>query len=573
MDIKIGKFYKVFIIIFGLFGLLNAEQRLELRVVNRSNDSDVTTLSAGIPYTLEIKAEGAQDLYKCTIPGLENFHSEFCGASHLNLMSHITTVHSYVIRADKVGDFTIGPVKLVTKQGITITSNSLQLKVVEQQTKNDLFVELIFDKVSVVVGQKIDGVIRINSCVNFQLLDLQIPCLDKELGVVSRSQNHVQATRVIDGKNYSTIEFPITALFKKSGKFTLPKIGALCRVPNQKQQKFWGFGFSMHGSQDLWFYTKDLITLDVAALPPAPTNAHILGVGLFESVKLQCKQKKATRGEGVVAVLEIVGKEGVDDVIAPPLNLPSGLKYYDSKTACEKLSNGSYKKSCEYIIQATQELIFEIEPQVYHYFDIQAREFKMIKTKSISLEINGGKEISTKPFDYNEEVDTIQHEIEEKIAGLKTDGPLVYSPERFLSLPWFIFWILFIIFPFFILGLRNYRRTLGSEYWLIQKRKNAFKYTRKKLEQLKKNNNYAQLYDIFNQLFKDRCQLMSAQVTAQAIEERLKGAGFIGESLEQWNRFFLQLAELAYVQKSNKAVPEDLFNRALMWVNQLEEKL
>ncbi len=108
----------------------------------------------------------------------------------------------------------------------------------------------------------------------------------------------------------------------------------------------------------------------------------------------------------------------------------------------------------------------------------------------------------------------------------------------------------------------------------MQRKKNAFKYTRKKLDTLKKNNNYILLYDTFNQLFKDRCQLLPSQVTAEIIESRLKNAGFVHESVEQWNRFFLQLAELAYSKQGvTSRIPDDLFKRASMWINQLEEKL
>ncbi len=572
MDIKIGNYRKIIGIVFGFFGLLDAAPRLELRVVNRTNDTAVTTLSLGHPYTLEIKAEGAQDLYKCTIPGLENFHSEFCGASHLNLMSHITTVHSYVIRADKLGTFSLGPVQLVTKNGVTLTSNALTIKV-EQQEQSDIIVELIVAKKSIVVGQRITGVLRINSCINSQLLDVKIPPLDPEVGEFVQLPNHTQTTQIIDGKNYACYEIPVTLLVKKTGKLIIPKIGVLCRVQSQKQQRLWGFGFSMHGSQDTWFYTNDPMEIEVAALPLSPTKDHLLGVGLFDSISLRCKQKSAMRGEGIVAILDIIGKEGLDDVLPPPLSLPAGLKYYDSKASVEKLSNGLYKKSCEYIIQATQDSNFEISSQVYNFFDPYVRTYKQLKTNPVHLEINGGKE-NNKIYDQQNENDpSIELFDNEKIGPLKTDGPWTYTSERSIPLGWFFFYLLIIIGGTLFVGIKNYLQSLGSDYWLAQKRKNAFKFTRRKLAQLKKHNNYVQLYDVFSQLFRDRCQLLPAQVTAQTIEERLKDAGFVRESLEQWNRFFLQLAELAYSRQAITQVPDDLFKRALMWINQLEEKL
>lgn len=573
MNTKIGNFAKIVFFCSGFFSLLTASQRLELRVINKSSGSSVSTLSLGVPYTLELKVEGAHDLYKCTIPGLENFHSEFCGASHLNLMSHITTVHSYVIRADTLGDFTLGPVTLVTKQGTTLTSNVLRLNV-EKQSQSDVIIELIFDKKSIVAGQKIGGLLRINSSVSCQPLNISLPPIPSDIGELKQQGNTIQGTRVIDGKNYTCFDVPLTLIFKKAGNYSFSKAGVLCRVPHKKSQRLWGFGPSMHGAQDLWFYSTESIVIEVAPLPALPSNQHLLGIGLFNSVSLTCKQKAATRGEGVVAVLDIIGKEGVEDVASPPLDLPVGLKYYESKISFDALPSGLYKKSCEYIIQATQDRNFEIYPQVYTVFDTASMSYKQLKTNGLQLVIIGGRE-RFDDFDLQKEQDLPEELIiDEKIAPIKNDGPWVYSAERVLSLRSFFLLIALISAITIFFSARKYRQNLGSDYWRVQRKKNAFVSTRKKLAQLKKNNNNALLYDTFNQLFKDRCQLLSAEVTADVIEERLKKAGFVQESVEQWNRFFLQLAELAYSQQEVCArVPDDLFKRASMWINQLEEKL
>ena len=110
--------------------------------LNKNNNKPVTHLALGVPYTLEIYAEGNQDLYNCKIPGIENFYSEFCGASHINLMSHVTTVHNYVLRADKSGTFNLGPIQIVTQEGKTLLSNSINISLLN---KNDKLMLLLND--------------------------------------------------------------------------------------------------------------------------------------------------------------------------------------------------------------------------------------------------------------------------------------------------------------------------------------------------------------------------------------------------------------------------------------------
>jgi len=573
MDIKIGNSIKLLFFCVSFFVTLDAADRLELRVVTRTNDTAVTTMALGVPYTLELKVEGMHDLHNCTIAGLENFHSEFFGASQISWMANSSIVHSYVIRADTVGDFTLGPATLVTKTGTVLSSNVLSLKV-EQQQQSDVIVELLLNQKSVVVGQKATGKLCIHTCVNSQLINLQTPSMDQELGTFAQLPDHVQTTRTIEGKNYNSYEIPITVLFKKPGRFSLPKVGALCRVQNQKKQHSFPFGFSMYGAQDIWFYSAQPVVLEVEALPPLSSTNHFLGIGLFDSVALMCKQKSATQGEGIVVLLDIIGREGVDDLQPPPLDLPDGLKYYESKSTFEKLSNGSYKKSCEYIIQATRDHTFEVNPQRYSYFDTASRTYKHLTTNSFKLEITGGKK-RFQEHDLPKQLDLHNDLInDEKIASIKTDGPWFYTPERALSTRWFLLCVGLIVCAMVLGYIRKYRSGLTSDYWMQKRKRDAFNATRKTVAQLKKQNNYSQLYDTFNQLFKDRCQLLPAEVTADIIEDRLKKAGFVRESVEQWNRFFLQLAELAYCkQGAFSRVPEDLFKRASMWINQLEEKL
>lgn len=568
MDKKIGRYS--FLLIMSIVSLSFGQQELTLRVLEKNNNKPVTHLALGVPYTLEVNAEGNQDLYKTTIPGIENFYNEFCGASHINLMSHVTTVHNYVLRADKIGTFTLGPVQVINNQGVTVRSNALTLHV-EEQRQTDVIVEMVFDKTTGVVGQRMWGKIRFCTCIELQLLHFQLPAIDPKIGQCVQGGQPQQSSTTINGKKYDCYEFPIELTLKQPGRYSLPKIGACCKVTTKKQHSMWGFNFPMQGSQEQWFYSESPLIVQIDALPPCSHNVD--GIGQFETARISVDHTKASLGEGIVLTLYIEGKEGVHDFKHPELHMPEGLKYYESKSDIEAVQNGGYKKSCEYIVQGTQAGKWDIPSQTIIVFDINTHKYKKLRTNSVTVTINGGfaQQPSTHDTTRDQRIPDFN---DQELHGLQEHGSWQYTPERAVPFVWFLLFCLFIFAGALYIFIKKYTKDRGPEYALYKRRRYAFKQIRKRLLIIKKSDNIAQLYDIFTNLFAERCQISVAELSSDRIEQILKNAGFLAEAIDQWNRFFHQLSEYAFFKsKKDQIVSHDVFNRAQMWVNQLEEKL
>jgi hypothetical protein len=567
MDKRIGNYIFWAIIFFCI--PLKGNHRLQLRVLNKKNDQPVTKLALGVPYTLELKAEGNQDLYKVSIPGLEDFHSEFCGASHMNLMSHVTTVHTYVLRADKLGTFTLGPVELVTSQG-TVVSNTLAL-IIEQQEQSDVIVHMAFDTSTFVVGQRVQGRIRVHLSQGMQLINLQLPALDQKIGQCTQQGQHQQSRRILNGKTYECFEFPLDFIFNQSGCYSLPKIGACCRIPVKNQHSSWGFSFLQQSFQDQWFYSTEDTIIQIDPLPAYPDPVD--GVGVFSTFSMAVDHTKARIGEGIVLTLQLEGKDGIQDAKQPQLTIPAGLKYYESKTSLEPLNHGSFKKSFEYIVQGLQSGTWEIPAQTFTFFDTKAHSYKTLKTQHKIVTINESAMNYQHQPQSSDEQETVFVD-ENALCPINNDGPWTFSPERSLSWIWFFLILIIPCCTICYLIIKNYIQQLDPEYWLQRRKKYAFKQIRKRLIKIKKSNNVVQLYEVFTQLFVDRCQISCAEMNAEYIEKILKNAGFLAETIDQWNRFFHQLAEYAFFKPTfEQTVVYDLLNRAQIWINQLEEKL
>ena len=571
MDKRIGKFN--FLLALALFGFItiDAQQELQLRVINKNNDKPITKLAIGVPYRLEIQAEGIQDLYKIIIPGLENFHSDFCSASRNNINSHLTTVHEYVLRADKVGSFTLGPVQLVNAQGITLRSNTLVLDV-EYQEQADVIVEMIFDKTSIIAGQKVLGKIRFCTCTQLQLINLQPPTLEAEYGTFSDLGQPQQSSATINGKKYECYEFPIDLMLKKPGQYTMPKIGAYCRVPIRSNRSSGLFSVQMHNFEDRWYYATESVVMQVNALPPC--SSPVDGIGCFDSFVAHIDHAKARMGEGMVLTLILEGKEGIQDCKQPALKIPEGLKYYESKSNVEALSGGRHKKTFEYIVQGIQEGLWQIPAQLFTFFNTEINSYVTLKTKPLSITIGAGIP-SYVPV--NNLIDDVINDLaftDQEIYTINDDGPWHFTAERLMGILWFLIALIIPCIVLCFMLIKNYINGLQPEYWLQKRKKYAFKQTRKKLITIKKNNNFVQLYETFIQFFVDRCEIPLTEMNADRIEQILKNAGFVTETIDQWNRFFHQIAEYAFFkQVHDQTMSHDLLNRAQIWVNQLEEKL
>lgn len=572
MDKRIGNYSFFLAVSLVVFISLEAQQGLQLRVVGKNHDKAVTKLTLGVPYTLEIQAEGNQDLYAITVPGLENFHCEFCGASHMSLMSQVTTVHNYILRADKLGNFILGPVKIITPQGTVIVSNTLSLNVVEQE-QSDVIVEMLVDKTHLVAGQKIGGKVRFCRSIELQLLNLQLPSIDAKQGQCSQIGQPVQSKITREGKEYDCYEFPIELTFNQPGSYALPKIGACCRVPVKKQRSAWGFNVAVQSYQDQWFYATEAIILHVDPLPSYPYPVD--GIGLFDSVTMSIDHSEARIGEGIVLRLTIEGKEGVHEAKQPKLTIPEGLKYYESKSLVEPSQRGGHKKICEYIVQGLQGGKWEIPAQVFTFFDTKSKSYKTLKSQPLVVTIKGNAQLPVNTGTvHTAKNDSDSSFIDNDIITITSDGPWFFSSERSLSALWFLLTILLPCFIACYLLIKKYIVALTPDYWINKRKKYAFKLTRKKLNKIKRNNNSIELYDVFTQLFADRCQISLSEMNADRIEQLLKNAGFVAETIDQWNRFFHQLAEYAFFkQPFNQTVSHDLLNRAQIWINQLEEKL
>ncbi len=567
---KIGKIFFLITVFFA-----NVFARTDVLTLNVTdmNGHSVQELMRGVSYLLEIKADGNQDLHKLVIPGLNALHHEFRGASRLTMMSKVTTQHTYVIRADTIGTYVIGPAHMIGERRTTRKSNVLSFSVVQEQ-QQDVIVQLSTSVDRAVIGEKIVVRVRLNTRVPTELMSIEQPKLDPSMGSLSELKQIDRGTVTIDNVMYEYAEWHAELTLNKVGTLIIPPFRAQCKLLNKQERSQDFFSAMLHrlgaGSPPQNYFSNDLSLV----IDPLPYHAGILdAIGVFSHFSATLNQQKAHVGEGMVLTLMLEGKTNLDEIKAPHLVIQDGLKYYESKMINHQNGVAHYKKSFEYIVQGMKPGSYEIPEQVFTFFNTETKVFEMLKTKPLPIIITPNQLIKNEQIIKPDGPVVIDFD-EDDIFPLQVTGSWLLKKERSLSWFWFLLAtllpLLYCCYYFAGMYISEYRN-IHKQYLT---KKYAFKHAKKQL----KNNNKTtmisfSLYDIFMNLFADRLQLSLSDLTAEVIEAKLNHVGFSHDVIEQWRRFFHKLEEAAFMPKNKTKIDAELVKRAEIWLKQLEEKL
>lgn len=567
---KIGKLFLLTFFFSNVFLCAHSDV-LKINITDMHGQS-VQELTRGVSYMLEIKAEGNYDLHKITIPGLNAFNHEFRGATRFNMMSKVSTQHSYVIRADTIGRYELGPAQLVSERGVVIHSNTLLLSVV-QEKQSDVIVELLTNVDRAVVGEEILLRIRLNTRVPTELLSIEQPKLDPSIGSLSELKQADRGTVTIDNVMYEYAEWHAQLTVNKVGKLIIPAFNALCKLLNKQERPQDVFSAMLQrfgGGQKPQHYFSNDISISIDPLPYH--RGTVNAVGVFSNYSATLNQQNAQVGEGIVLTLILEGKSDLNGISAPVLTIQDGLKYYESKMIDQNGPN-HYKKSFEYIIQGMKPGSYEIPEQHFTFFNTETRTFETLKTNPLSITIIPNQAIKNKGMDKEDDI-VIQGFDENDIFPLQVTGPWLFKKERSLSWLLFLFFSLLplLYFCYHFIGMYVYEYKIIHALYL--RKKYAFKQARKRLKNSKKMFvSSSHLYDIFLNLFASRLQVPLSELNADVIEKALINSGFSIDTVNQWHRFFYMLEEAAFMQANQNNQDEQLIKRAEIWLKQLEEKL
>lgn len=562
--------------------IMDARIVMEMRPENGVRDRVVV----GQPFIIDVTIDEVQGSVQAPIiNGLDKFNGQRTGMYMSSVNGKSTTRYSYRFRIDAVGEYTIGPAVL-NHQKQELISNAVSIKVVKDmatvtsstktssQEEAKVFLRLMVDTESVVVGQKLSCMLRFYyQDSSISLTNLGMPELAGfDVKSVGNLENGVADN---NGERFRYAQWRWDMYPTKPGEFIIPAYNIDYEIPNQDNRLLGGLFMFINSRVDRKRVYSNAITVNVAPLPPY--NGRVDAIGSFERMTAEIKPGMAKEGEGMVLALEIEGVGNLDAIAIPTITMPEALKCYDSNSAIIMPTNSDEvpKKRFEFIVQGMQSGDWEIPEQLFTYFDIDKKTYITLRTSPLAVSIMPGVNSNKK-----DSIKTVKEKVEDApvvtvhddIDYINSVGPW-YPVANRQSLPWWLFYLLFLIPGLYLCSGHIYEKIclLTNNSVSIRKRR-AFKNARKKIDQSIGNEGDKNLYLIFIQLFSlyGQQSLHSLKDTDSVLREK----GMPEDFMQEWNGFCESIVQAAYAQSGSKDIrSNELCQKAKQWISRLEKIL
>lgn len=556
------------------------------------NHEPISQAMCQAPFILQVELknlDGYTDVHLMqNISGLENFKSSRSVATQNVLMNNnnkqiFKTFYHFVLRSDKKGTFSVGPVQLKDKSGQTIRSNRLIVYVgdeiipLEKQQSDKYFMTMNVDKKHAYVGEKVNLVIKFYDRLFVDNLHLKFPDFKNMYIFKSKDNDSVKKNIIkIDDEEYSVTEWSFDFYPTKSGPLILQDIYAAFFAPELESKfKLGGaFDFFMSLQKSEHDIKSEPIELNILPLPTSDKYSDIIAVGQFTKYDISINQKSVPAGQGMTLTIELCGDGNFEMIPPSQLVLPEGFKYYDSRIVTIDKKRSS--KHSEFIIQADVPGNYHIESQAFHYFDPLDKQYKTLKSNDFDLVVTPALHESQIPQVLDPEEDESFQDNQSDKKELKDfniiDSGRIHA-QCIIMIPsdyyQYLLWIIFLIglsLLVYYYGIQEY--LLTHRLW---KHFIIFYNAKKSCQAAVAKQDPAALRNLLRKLFAQLLEVHVSSLQDSMMIDYLHHKNFSQEQVAAWKSFYEQLLKSTFLS-TNIHQEKDLYQQSFQWIEILKEK-
>ena len=396
------------------------------------------TVSVGEQFKVafEVNADGK----KFTAPSFEDFtlvggpfNSSSSSVQIVNgsLTRSVSNTYSYVLRADKEGEFTIGSASVVV-DGDVVKSEPYRVKVVAdassaaavaqggQQGKSsqdtndpkvsgqDLFLKVTPSKKSVYVGEPLVLTYKLYTRVDVSQLSFsKMPSYGgfwmKETGENNGTLR--KSSEVVNGMEYTTAEIKKVVLVpQKAGKLSIEPMGIECmaqimvqRSPQRSNDPFEAFFNDPFFTRGYTTVQKNVetssLSLEVKPLPEDGKPSGFTGAVGNYNFSANIDRTETNTNEALNLTLTVSGSGNVELLNLPVPVLPPDFEVYDPKITSSVDANSqgmNGTKKAEYLIIPRRAGDFSIPEVAFSYFNPAKKEYVTLKSSEMIIKVHKG---------------------------------------------------------------------------------------------------------------------------------------------------------------------------------------
>lgn len=444
--------------------------------VTASVDKTTLALNQQLTLTVDISGEGANKIGELELPNTGDFLA-YLGSggtsqsiNFINGRMSVQKGYTYYYMAVKEGNFQIAPVQVAYK-GKTYKSQPINIAIIKSapqaqqqqpQTRSrpdaaepqgsiqgELFVKGLVNKRRVYQNEPVVITYRIYTNVN--VTNFGISKLPGTSGFwveeVPMSRQPEVRQEVINGRKYTTADVKKMILFPTSaGKKTIEPLGLECdvRVQRRRSRDFFDSFFDdpFFGRTVRKAIYSSPITIDVLPLPDVNKPSNFSGaVGHFK-LSASVDKNSVKTNEAITLKVKITGQGNIKILPEPEVLIPTDFERYEPKISENIDRSGntvSGSKTYEYVLVPRFPGTQRISPIKFAYFDIAQKDYRVLRTPEIVIDVAKGKEeyISSGSGFGKEEVRLIGQDIrfiKKSSSGFRWIAAKSYQNPLFIAL-------------------------------------------------------------------------------------------------------------------------------------------
>lgn len=511
----VAKIGKLTFLIFYVFSC--CADQITMQIVDTDGEQ-LQQVAVNMPFVIEISVT-MQDGSSIT-----NTAPEIAGIKQLSIdeKTHASSINSiinghrsykkiyrFIAHAERIGRFSIGPAT-VTINNKLIRSNTITFSVVQQVVSKaqDSLLRLSINKSTLYLGESALCTLRFYPGKSTTLEGITQPQFNSFKA--QQLEGPFAGNETVDGAARDYVEWRAQLSPQEIGNLTIPAVAAVYKAEKKKRPTAFDlFERMFDGGFEQKQIFSNILTVHVKPLPEFDKVVH--GVGNFDAIKASIDHVVAQEGEGLVFKLSVDGQDGTV-LKAPSLFMPSGLKYYDSKSYDQEIEKGKKRHCFEYIVQGVQAGAYQIGSQEFIFFDTTQQKYVTLHSNSVDVEIKPGAVRSGQTTNTAH-----QSHQEQSSVDQETTIHIVNAAEHYsYHIPWHLFFIACALpFIWFITRAAQVRHKVSENFYI--RKKVAFNIAYKQLNGLAKNNEHTPLYVIISNLTKN----LAIMTDEQSLQESL----------------------------------------------------
>lgn len=364
---------------------------------------------------------------------------------------------NYTLLAKTAGTFTIPSVSLndgknkMASQPINVEvykAGSLVQTKFDGKIDRNILVEAFVDNTSVYVNQSVNYIFRFSTRLDLSSNPNYVMPMFQDFwkGDSKISSGY----RLIDGANYFVYEVKTSLYPMKEGDFIIPEVSV-----DVKYLDFSGsdednneFNKILNSKEKTHSVTTNRVKLKVFPLPETGKPSNFTGAVGRYSISAVVDKNSVDINEPVIVSVTIRGDGNINAITEPYLDLPNDVRQYATSTSIDSDKNLN-SKTFKCVIIPLIEGRKTIQPVVFSYFNPNLKDYVVVRTHAISLDVSSSKYKQKKDkivIDDVNKPDKDIKSIKENISPHNYVGKLIFSKFYiFMHIPFvlFLFYALF----------------------------------------------------------------------------------------------------------------------------------